>query len=241
MRTKRAYQQVLGDFATGKIDILVGTQMVAKGHDFQRVTLVGVVSADAQLSLAGFSRRRAHVSAADAGRRAAPGAATLPGEVLVETYYPEHYAIQLAARQDYLSFFEKELQFRPLAALSAVHGAGEHAGARHEDRKCHPLVAADIRVSRAAGIARRESAGPGGGAAGAAEARVSLPVFAEGAEARAAHSRAGGVAGIQRGKGNSAEGSAGGCRSAEFVLGFCRTGFSLSGFSFELTQLSPTG
>ena len=66
VRTKHAYQQVLGDFATGKIDILVGTQMVAKGHDFQRVTLVGVVSADATQP-SGFPRRRAHVSIADAG------------------------------------------------------------------------------------------------------------------------------------------------------------------------------
>ena len=125
VRTKRAYQQVLGDFASGKIDILVGTQMVAKGHDFQRVTLVGVVSADTQLSLPDFraAERTFQLLTQVAGRA---GRGDLPGEVLVETYYPEHYAIQLAARQDYLTFFEKEVQFRrllhypPFMALASV-------------------------------------------------------------------------------------------------------------------------
>ncbi|HYS23926.1 MAG TPA: primosomal protein N', partial [Candidatus Eisenbacteria bacterium] len=125
VRTKRAYQQVLADFAFGKLDILVGTQMVAKGHDFQRVTLVGVVSADSQLSLPDFraAERTFQLLTQVAGRA---GRGALPGEVLVETYYPEHYAIQLAARQDYLAFFEKELQFRrllhypPFTALASI-------------------------------------------------------------------------------------------------------------------------
>src|SRR5712664_816416 len=125
VRTKGAYQQVLADFASGKINILVGTQMVAKGHDFQRVTLVGVVSADSQLSLPDFraAERTFQLLTQVAGRA---GRGDLPGEVLVETYYPEHYAIQLAARQDYLAFFEKELQFRrllhypPFTALASI-------------------------------------------------------------------------------------------------------------------------
>jgi primosomal protein N' (replication factor Y) len=125
VRTKSAYQQVLGDFATGKIDILVGTQMVAKGHDFQRVTLVGVISADSQLSLPDFraAERTFQLLTQVAGRAGRGG---LPGEVLVETYYPEHYAIQLAARQDYLTFFEREVQFRrllhypPFTALASI-------------------------------------------------------------------------------------------------------------------------
>ena len=113
VRTKRAYQQVLGEFASGKLDILVGTQMVAKGHDFQRVTLVGVVAADLQLHLPDFraAERTFQLLTQVAGRAGRGG---LPGEVLVETYYPEHYAIQLAARQDYLSFYERELEFRRL-------------------------------------------------------------------------------------------------------------------------------
>jgi primosomal protein N' (replication factor Y) len=125
VRTKGAYQQVLADFASGKINILVGTQMVAKGHDFQRVTLVGVVSADSQLSLPDFraAERTFQLLTQVAGRA---GRGALPGEVLVETYYPEHYAIQLAARQDYLAFFERELQFRrllhypPFTALASI-------------------------------------------------------------------------------------------------------------------------
>jgi len=125
VRTKKAYQQVLGDFASGKIDILVGTQMVAKGHDFQRVTLVGVVSADSQLSLPDFraAERTFQILTQVAGRA---GRGALPGEVLVETYYPEHYAIQLAARQDYLAFYEREVQFRrllhypPFTALASI-------------------------------------------------------------------------------------------------------------------------
>ncbi len=125
VRTKRAYQQVLGDFASGKLDILVGTQMLAKGHDFQRVTLVGVVSVDSQLSLPDFraAERTFQILTQVAGRA---GRGALPGEVFVETYYPEHYAIQLAARQDYLAFFERELQFRrllhypPFTALASI-------------------------------------------------------------------------------------------------------------------------
>jgi primosomal protein N' (replication factor Y) len=124
-RTKHAYQQVLGDFASGKIDILVGTQMVAKGHDFQGVTLVGVVAADSQLSLPDFraAERTFQLLTQVAGRA---GRGRLLGEVLVETYSPDHYAIQLAARQDYLSFFEHEAQFRrllhypPFTALASI-------------------------------------------------------------------------------------------------------------------------
>ena len=112
-RTKRAFEQVLGAFAAGRVDILVGTQMVAKGHDFQRVTLVGVVSADAQLGFPDFraAERTFQLLTQVAGRA---GRGALAGEVLVETHYPEHYAIELAARQDYSAFFEKELHFRRL-------------------------------------------------------------------------------------------------------------------------------
>ena len=115
VRTKREYQQVLGAFAAGALDILVGTQMVAKGHDFQRVTLVGVVSADLILGMPDFraAERSFQLLTQVAGRAGRGG---LPGEVLVQTHYPEHYAIQHASRQDYLSFFEKEIQFRRLMA-----------------------------------------------------------------------------------------------------------------------------
>ena len=125
VRTKREYQQVLGAFAKGEIDVLVGTQMVAKGHDFERVTLVGVVAADLALGRPDFraAERTFQLLTQVAGRA---GRGKLAGEVLVETYYPEHYAIQYAVQQDYVSFYEKEAHFRrvlhypPFTALATV-------------------------------------------------------------------------------------------------------------------------
>lgn len=110
-RTKRQYQEILGAFAGGALDILVGTQMLAKGHDFHRVTLVGVISADSSLSLPDFraAERTFQLLMQVAGRA---GRGDLPGRVLIQTFYPEHYAIQDAVKQDYISFFERELHFR---------------------------------------------------------------------------------------------------------------------------------
>jgi len=114
-RTKRQYQETLGAFAGGALDILVGTQMLAKGHDFQRVTLVGVVSADSSLSLPDFraAERTFQLLMQVAGRA---GRGELKGRVLIQTFYPEHYAIQDAVKQDYSAFFERELHFRRMMA-----------------------------------------------------------------------------------------------------------------------------
>lgn len=125
VRTKREYQKVLGAFARGDLDLLVGTQMVAKGHDFERVTLVGVVSADLALGRPDFraAERTFQLLTQVAGRA---GRGRFPGEVLIETYYPEHYAIQHAVDQDYSAFFEREIHFRrmmhypPFIALANV-------------------------------------------------------------------------------------------------------------------------
>ena len=91
--------------------MLVGTQMIAKGHDFPRVTLVGVVSADVGLGLADFraSERTFQLLTQVAGRA---GRGEPPGEAIVQTLYPDHYSIQLACRQDYPAFFEREMKFR---------------------------------------------------------------------------------------------------------------------------------
>jgi primosomal protein N' (replication factor Y) len=114
-RTKRQYQETLGAFAGGALDILVGTQMLAKGHDFQRVTMVGVVSADSSLSLPDFraAERTFQLLTQVAGRA---GRGELAGRVLIQTFYPEHYAIQDAVKQDYAAFFERELHFRRMMA-----------------------------------------------------------------------------------------------------------------------------
>jgi primosomal protein N' (replication factor Y) (superfamily II helicase) len=124
-RTKQQYQETLGAFASGALDILVGTQMLAKGHDFQKVTLVGVISADASLSLPDFraAERTFQLLTQVAGRA---GRGDLRGRVLIQTYYPEHYAIQDTVRQDYGSFYERELHYRrmmgypPFASLANV-------------------------------------------------------------------------------------------------------------------------
>jgi primosomal protein N' (replication factor Y) len=124
-RTKRQYQETLGAFVGGALDILVGTQMLAKGHDFQRVTLVGVISADSSLSMPDFraAERTFQLLTQVAGRA---GRGELAGRVLIQTYYPEHYAIQDAVKQDYASFFEREMHFRrmmsypPLTSLANV-------------------------------------------------------------------------------------------------------------------------
>jgi primosomal protein N' (replication factor Y) len=111
VRRKGALASLLGRFADGELDILVGTQMIAKGHDFPRVTLVGVVSADVGLGLADFrAAERTFQLLTQVAGRAGRGERT--GEAIVQTLYPDHYSIQLACRQDYRAFFERELAYR---------------------------------------------------------------------------------------------------------------------------------
>src|SRR5204862_3903855 len=111
IRRKGALTALLARFGAGEIDVLVGTQMIAKGHDFPRVTLVGVISADVGLGLADFraSERTFQLITQVAGRA---GRGEQPGEAIVQTLYPDHYSIQLACRQDYPAFFNREMKFR---------------------------------------------------------------------------------------------------------------------------------
>jgi primosomal protein N' (replication factor Y) len=108
---KRQFETILESFREKAADILVGTQMIAKGHDIPNVTLVGVVSADIGLGMPDFraAERTFQLLTQVAGRA---GRGSLPGIVLLQTLNPDHYAVELAAAQDYAAFYAKELQFR---------------------------------------------------------------------------------------------------------------------------------
>ena len=111
VRGRGDMERLLARLHSGEINLLVGTQMIAKGHDIHGVTLVGVVGADFALGLPDFraSERVFQLLTQVAGRA---GRGNLPGRVLVQTYHPEHYAIQCARRHDYLGFVAKEMQYR---------------------------------------------------------------------------------------------------------------------------------
>lgn len=110
---KHVYEKTYQDFSEGKIDILVGTQMIAKGFDFPKVTLVGVVDADVSLHLPDFrSAERTFQLVAQVAGRAGRGEAG--GKVLVQTHHPEHYALQAAQAHDFMRFYKEELPFRQM-------------------------------------------------------------------------------------------------------------------------------
>ena len=108
---KRQFETILHGFREGDFDILVGTQMIAKGHDIPNVTLVGVISADIGLGMPDFraAERSFQLLTQVAGRA---GRGAVPGIVLIQTINPDHYAVRLAAAQDYSAFYQKELAFR---------------------------------------------------------------------------------------------------------------------------------
>jgi primosomal protein N' (replication factor Y) len=127
---KRHFESILQGFRDGDFDILVGTQMIAKGHDIPNVTLVGIVSADIGLGMPDFraAERTFQLLTQAAGRA---GRGDLAGTVLIQTVNPEHYAVRFAAAQDYQRFYEKEIQFRrlmrypPFSALANVLARSE--------------------------------------------------------------------------------------------------------------------
>ena len=138
VRRKGAAADILRSMAAGSIDVLVGTQMIAKGHDFPRVTLVGVVSADVGLGLADFrAAERTFQLLTQVAGRAGRGAEL--GEAIVQTIYPHHYSIEHACQQDYSAFFAKELGYRqamrypPLTAMVNIVVKGSDARAALTD------------------------------------------------------------------------------------------------------------
>ena len=123
--SKGSFEHILQNFRAGDIDILVGTQMIAKGHDIPNVTLVGVVLADIGLAMPDFrAAERSFQLLTQAAGRAGRGA--LPGSVVIQTLNPDHYAIKFAAEHDYEGFYKKEIEFRkwlrypPFAAFANI-------------------------------------------------------------------------------------------------------------------------
>jgi primosomal protein N' (replication factor Y) (superfamily II helicase) len=125
VRGREDFERALNALNEGELDMLVGTQMIAKGHDVHGVTLVGVVGADHALSLPDFraAERTFQLLTQVAGRA---GRGQSPGKVVLQTYFPDHYAVQFAARHDFAGFYDKELQFRswmhypPYSAIANV-------------------------------------------------------------------------------------------------------------------------
>jgi len=125
VRGHEDFERTLNALNEGELDLIVGTQMIAKGHDIHGVTLVGVVGADAALGLPDFraAERTFQLLTQVAGRA---GRGQSPGKVILQTYFQDHYAVQYAARHDFIGFYEKELQFRswmhypPYSALANV-------------------------------------------------------------------------------------------------------------------------
>lgn len=129
-KTKDGYEKILSDFANGDADILIGTQMIVKGHDFPNVTLVGILAADLSLHVSDYrAAERTYQLLTQAAGRA--GRAKQAGRVVIQTYQPEHYAVVCAAEQSYLPFYEREILYRkmlrypPIGNMLMVFMTGE--------------------------------------------------------------------------------------------------------------------
>lgn len=147
---RHQFEKTLLDFAKGELDLLVGTQMLAKGHDFPNVTLVGVVSVDAGLALPDFraAERTFQLITQVAGRA---GRGDLPGRVLIQTYHPHHYALRHACAQDYRGFYDEEIRHRrnhgypPFVALALL--LVRHKDAARANASAHQLRTALVEAN----------------------------------------------------------------------------------------------
>lgn len=136
-KKKDSYEEILSAFANGEADVLIGTQMIVKGHDFPNVTMVGIIAADMSLSVGDYraGERTFQLLTQAAGRA---GRGQNPGEVVIQTYQPEHYSVVHAAAQDYESFYEEEilyrelLQYPPAAHMMAVQIFAKEEAAGYE-------------------------------------------------------------------------------------------------------------
>lgn len=128
-REKNGHEKILSAFANREADILIGTQMIVKGHDFPNVTLVGILAADLSLYAQDYraAERTFQLLTQAAGRA---GRGKEPGEVVIQTYDPDHYCIRTAAAQDYTEFYDEEISYRmvagypPVKKMMSIHGSG---------------------------------------------------------------------------------------------------------------------
>ena len=118
-RTKGSYEKILSAFSNGEADVLIGTQMIVKGHDFPKVTLVGVLAADLSLNVSDYraGERTFQLLAQAVGRA---GRGELAGEAVIQTYQPEHYAVVHAAEQNYEGFYGEEIIYREMVGYPPV-------------------------------------------------------------------------------------------------------------------------
>lgn len=169
-RSKEGYEQILSAFANQEADILIGTQMIVKGHDFPNVTLVGVLAADLSLHVSDYrSAERTFQLLTQAAGRAGRG--HLPGEVVIQTYDPGHYSVVTAKEQDYISFYEQEMVYRKMMlyppvwnmlvilCASSVEAQSARGAAllaeqftnwsrKHEDEKLYMVGPADAAIAK---------------------------------------------------------------------------------------------
>jgi primosomal protein N' (replication factor Y) len=152
VRRKGEAERILSGFAKGEWDVLLGTQMVAKGHDFPRVTLVGVLAAESTLCLPDFraAERTFHLLTQVAGRS---GRGSKPGRAIIQTFQPDHYAIRHACAQDHEGFYRQEIRFRKLLQHPPFTVLANLVVSRSEPRE------ADLQAGALAGEVSRRGEG----------------------------------------------------------------------------------
>lgn len=151
-RTKDSYERILSAFSNGEADVLIGTQMIVKGHDYPKVTLVGVLAADLSLSVSDYhgGERTFQLLTQAVGRA---GRGMLPGEAVIQTYQPEHYAVVRAAEQNYEEFYKEEILYREFMEYPPIsHMLAVQIFAKEETRGIDLANRLAAMVRRALGI-----------------------------------------------------------------------------------------
>ncbi len=147
-KQKGSFEKLLSAFAEGEADVLLGTQMIVKGHDFPNVTLVGVLAADLSLNDSDYrAGEKTFQLLTQAEGRAGRG--TLPGEAVIQTYRPEHYSIQQAAKQDYEAFYEEEIMYRELLEYPPAGHMLTILVVSKDEKRCKGLA---VRLAKEAGV-----------------------------------------------------------------------------------------